>query len=55
MGSKSTAEPYSSVTSFADLRTGGRWSYPHFSQYTFRELMIVIATEFIPLSPLSIV
>ena len=41
-----------SVTSVADLRTGGRWLL---GQYSFRGLMIVIATGFIPLSPLSVV
>ena len=39
----------------ADLRTGGRWFNPHLGQYSFRGLIIVIVTGFIPLSPLSIV
>ena len=38
-----------------DLRTGGRWFDPGLGQYPFRGLMIVIATGFIPLSPLSVV
>ena len=37
------------------LRTGGRWFDPRLGQYSFRGLMIVIATGFIPLSPLSVV
>ena len=51
----SFAEPHSSVGSIADLRTGGRWFDPCLDQYSFRGLMIVIATGFIPLSPLSVV
>ena len=47
--------PHSSVGSVADLRIGGRWFYPPLSQYSFRGLMIVIATGFLPLSPLSVV
>ena len=43
------------VGSVADLRTGGGWFDPQLSQYSFRGLMIVIATGFIPLSLLSIV
>ena len=49
------AEPHSSVGSIADLRTGGCWFDPRLGQYSFRGLMIVIATGFIPLSPLSVV
>ena len=49
------AEPHSSVDSVADLSTGGRWFDPRLGQYSFRELMIVIATGLIPLSPLSVV
>ena len=49
------AEPHSSVGSVADLRTGGRWFDPRLGQYSFRRLMIVIATALIPLSPLSVV
>ena len=45
------AEAHSSVGSDADLRTGGRWFDPRLSQYSFRGLMIVIATGLI-LSPL---
>ena len=37
------------------MRTGGRWFDPWPCQYSFRALMIVIATGFIPLSPLPIV
>ena len=48
-------EPYCSVVSVADLRTEGRWFDPWLGQYSFRGLMIVIATGFIPLSPLSVV
>ena len=49
------AKPHSSVGSVADLRTGGRWFDPQLGQYSFQGLMIIIATGFIPLSPLSIV
>ena len=49
------AEPHSSVGSSADLRTGGQWFDLRLGQYSFRGLMIVIATGFIPLSPLSVV
>ena len=41
--------------SFADLRTGGRWFDPRLGQYSFRGFMVVIATGFIPVSPLSVV
>ena len=41
--------------SVVDLRTGGRWFDTRLGQYSFRGLMIVIATGFIPLSPLSVV
>ena len=44
------AEPHSSVGGIADLGTGSHWFDPRLSQYSFRELMIVIATGFIPLS-----
>ena len=47
--------PQGSVDSIADLRTGSRWFDPWLSQYSIRGLMIVIATGFIPLSPLSVV
>ena len=50
-----SAEAYSSVVSVADLRTGGRWFDPRLIHYSSRGLMIVFATGFIPLSPLSIV
>ena len=46
------AEPHSSVGSVADLRTRGSWFDPRLDQYSFRGLMKVMATEFIPLSPL---
>ena len=49
------AKPYSSVGSIADLRTGCCWFDPRLGQYSFRGLMIVTSTEFIPLSPLSVV
>ena len=42
------------VGSVMDLTTGGRWFDHRFSQYSFR-LMIVTATGFVPLSPLSVV
>ena len=48
------AKPHSSVSSIADLRTGGRWFDPRLGQYSFRGLMKGIATGFIPLSLLSI-
>ena len=38
-----------------DLRTGGGRFDPQLGHYSFSELMTVIATEFIPLLPLSIV
>ena len=47
--------PHSSVGSVQDLRTGGRLSDPWLGQYSFREIMIVIAAGFIPLSLLSII
>ena len=47
------AEPHSRRD--ADLRTGGHWFDPRLGQYSLRGLMIVIATGFIPLSPLSLV
>ena len=49
------AKPNSSVGSVADLRTGGQWLDPHLGQYSFRGLMKVIATGFIPFSPISVV
>ena len=48
------AESHSSVGSVADLRKGGRWLDTWLGQYSFRGLIIVTATGFIPLSPLSI-
>ena len=51
----SGAKPHSSVGSIAYLRIEGHWFDPRLSQYSFPGLMIVIATGFIPLSPLSIV
>ena len=48
-------EPHSTVGSVVDLRTGGCWFDPWLSQYSFRGLMIVIATGFIPLSQQSVV
>ena len=49
------AEPHSSVGSVADLRTSGRWFDPRLGQYSYLGLMIVIATGFVPLSPLSVI
>ena len=49
------AKPYSSVGSVKDLRTAGRWFDLRLGQSSFRGLVIVIATQFIPLSPLSVV
>ena len=46
---------HSSVGGVADLRTGGRWFDPRLGQYSFQGLMIVMATGFIPFSPLSAV
>ena len=48
-------EPHSSVGRIAHLRTASRWFDPRLGQYSFRGLMIVIETGFIPLSPLSII
>ena len=39
--------------SIADLRTGKGWFDPWLSQFSFKGLMIVISTGFIPLLPLS--
>ena len=50
-----TAKPHSSVGSVVYLRTGGLQFDPWLAQYSFQGLMIVIATGFILLSPLSIV
>ena len=44
-----------SVGSVQYLRTGDRWFDPRLGQYSFRRLVIVIATGFILFSPLSIV
>ena len=49
------AEPHSSFGSVEDLRTRSRWLDPWLGEDSFRELMIVIATGFIPLSSLSFV
>ena len=49
------AKPHSSVGSIADLKTGGHWLDPQLGQYSFRGLMIFIATGFIPLSQPSVV
>ena len=43
-----------SSTSAINLRTGGRLFDPWLCQYSIGGLMIVIATGFIPLSPLSV-
>ena len=47
---QSQAEPHSSVGSVAHLRTRGYWFDPRFGHYSFRGLMIAIATGFIPLT-----
>ena len=39
------AVPHSSVGSFADLRTGGRWFDPRLGQYSFQGLMIVMRQD----------
>ena len=49
------AQPHSSVGSIQHLRTGGCWFDPRLGQYSLRGLMMVFATGFIPLSPLSVV
>ena len=49
------ADAYSSVGRVADLSIGGRWFDPRLGQYSFRGLMIVIVTGFIPLSLLSVI
>ena len=54
MYQRSFAEPHGSVASDPDLRTGGRWFDSRLGQHSFHGLMIVIATGFIPLSPLSV-
>ena len=50
-----SAKPHSSVSSIADLKTGGCWFDPRLGQYSMQGFMIVIATGFIPLSLLSVV
>ena len=47
------AEPRSSVGSVADLGTGGLRFDPRLGRYSFRGLMTLIATGFIPLSVCS--
>ena len=49
------AEPHSSVGSVADLRTGGRRFDTRLGQYSFRGLMTVIATGYIPLLLLYVI
>ena len=44
------SEPLSSVGSVVDLRTGCCWFDPRLGQYSFRGLMIFIATGFIAVS-----
>ena len=46
--------PHSSVGNIADLRTGCRWFNLWLGQYSFRGLMVVIATGFISLPPLFV-
>ena len=48
------SEPHSLVNSIADLRTG-HWFNPRLGQYSFRGLMIVFATGFVPPSAMSVV
>ena len=43
----SVAEQHCSVGSIADLRAGDRWFHPRLGQYSFRGLIIDIATGFI--------
>ena len=50
-----TAQPHSSDGKVPDLRTGDCWFNPRLDQYSFRGMMIVITTGFIPLSLLSTV
>ena len=47
--------PHSSVGSVAVLKAGGSWFDSRLGQYSFRGLMIVIATGLIPFSPLYFV
>ena len=49
-----SVELHCSVESVANLRTEDRWFDPRLGQYSFLGLMMVIATGFIPLSPLSV-
>ena len=49
------AKPHISVGSIKDLGIGGHWFDLRLRQYSFRKLMIVIVTGFIPLSLRSIV
>ena len=51
----SFTESHSSVGRVSDLRTGGRVFDHLLGQYSFRGLILVIATGFIPLSLLSVV
>ena len=49
------AKPHSSVGGIQDSKTGCRWFDPWLGKYYFQGLMIVIATEYIFLSPQSMV
>ena len=49
------AQPEAQSLAYRNFRKDGCWFDPWLIQYSFRELMIVIATGFTPLSPLSIV
>ena len=51
---KMNTEPHSSVGSIASFRTGHWLDHHRLGQYSFQGLMIVIATGFIPLLPLSL-
>ena len=48
-------KPNSLVGGVQDFRKESLWFDPQLGQYSFRRFMIVIATGFIPLTPLSIV
>ena len=47
-------EPHSSASNVEYLKTGGRFD-PRLGQYSFQGFMMVIATGFIPISPMSFV
>ena len=51
---KALGRAHSSVGWIEDLRTGGRWFDPRLGRYSFRAQMIVIASLFLSLEPLSV-